>query len=218
MKAKELLSLSLTKMTTTLEITLPTYFAAYIRGTGVLKLYKNINNNIIPFIIPSNIRFHFSENIVKRSVSIKNIINNTFTNYEAYVLGQIGIFENIRIILYMFDDIFVHKFLYSSTTTNIFSIWNFEADIIVAKVISIIENSNTATLISHSSIPPYVIELIKQDAIKKEEFCPILFDKITIDNSVVTSCFHIFSKVGITEWLRTSSQCPTCRQNCMICS
>jgi hypothetical protein len=158
---------------------------------------------------------------VKRSI----YINNAY--YEAYVVGDIGVIGDTRILLYIFNDAFVRKYLYSNNN-NVFSLINFEIDIINAKIESLsvrhtpmISASSTLPLTgcsSISTIPSYVIELIKQDAVKKQETCPILYDSLTMANSVVTSCFHTFSKTGITEWLKNNSACPKCRQKCTICA
>jgi len=202
-----------------LAVTLPEYFGAYIRDSGLLKLYTCRNNIIVP--ITPIIHFNFRENIVKRSVCINNIY------YDAYVLGEIGVMRDTRILLYIFNDVFVRKYLHSNNH-NVFSLINFEINLINAKIESlsvrhtpVISNSSTLPLTNCSSIstiPSYVIELIKQDAVKKQETCPILYDSLTMNNSVVTSCFHTFSKTGITEWLKNNSVCPKCRQKCTICA
>ena len=105
---------------------------------------------------------------------------------------------------------------------------NFEIDIINAKIESlsvrdtpIVSADSILPLTgcsSTSTIPSYVIELIKQDAVKKQDTCPILYESLTMDNSVVTSCFHTFSKTGITEWLKNNNACPKCRQKCTVCA
>ena len=204
---------------TKMQVTLPEYFGAYIRESGLLKFYTCRNNIITP--LQPIIRFNFCENIVKRSIYINNIY------YDAYVVGNIGVMRNTRILLYIFNDAFVRKYLHSNNN-NVFSLMNFEINLINAKIESlsvrhtpVISNSSTLFLTSCSStstIPSYVIELIKQDAVKKQETCPILYDSLTMANSVVTSCFHTFSKTGITEWLKNNSACPKCRQKCTICA
>jgi len=202
-----------------LAVTLPKYFGAYIRDSGLLKFYTCKNNIITP--IQPIIQFNFHEIIEKRSIYINNVY------YEAYVVGDIGVIGDTRILLYIFNDAFVRKYLHSNNN-NVFSLMNFEIDIINAKIESLsvrnrpmVSASSTLPLTgcsSVSTIPSYVIELIKQDAVKKQETCPILYDSLTMDNSVVTSCFHTFSKTGITEWLKNNSACPKCRQKCTICA
>lgn len=202
-----------------MQVTLPQYFGAYIRDSGLLKLYTCRNNIIVP--ITPIIHFNFSENIVKRSI----YINNTY--YDGYVLGNIGVIGNTRILLYMFNDVFVRKYLHSNNN-NVFFLMNFEIDIINAKIESLsVRNTPMVSAdsilpltgcSSTSTIPSYVIELIKQDAVKKQDTCPILYDSLTMDNSVVTSCFHTFSKTGITQWLKNNSACPKCRQKCTVCA
>ena len=202
-----------------MQVTLPQYFGAYIRESGLLKFYTCRNNIIVP--ITPIIHFNFRENIVKRSIYINNIY------YDGYVLGNIGVIGNTRILLYMFNDVFVRKYLHSNNN-NVFFLMNFEIDIINAKIESlsvrdtpIVSADSILPLTgcsSTSTIPSYVIELIKQDAVKKQDTCPILYESLTMDNSVVTSCFHTFSKTGITEWLKNNSACPKCRQKCTVCA
>lgn len=199
-----------------MQVTLPQYFGAYIRESGLLKFYTHRNNIITP--CEPFICFNFSENIVKRSI----YINNTY--YDGYVLGNIGIIGNTRILLYMFNDVFVRKYLHSNNN-NVFFLMNFEIDIINAKIESLsVRDTPIVSILpltdcsNTSTIPPYVIELIKKDAVKNDETCPILYDPLTMDNSVVTSCFHTFSKTGITEWLKNNSACPKCRQKCTVCA
>jgi len=204
-----------------MRVTLPQYFGAYIRESRLLKFYTYINNTITPCV--PFIPFNFYEIIEERAVYIKDI------DYDAYVIGEIGRIGGTRILLYMFNDVFEDKYL-RSNDHNVFSLMNtnFEINIINAKIESLsvrntpmVSASSTLPLTgcsSTSTIPSYVIELIKQDAVKKQETCPILYDSLTMDNSVVTSCFHTFSKTGITQWLKNNSACPKCRQKCTVCA
>ena len=66
------------------------------------------------------------------------------------------------------------------------------------------------------SIPKHVTDLIIQTTIQKGETCPILHDPLQENGCILTSCFHIFSKEGFTEWSKKSSECPTCRQKCSV--
>jgi hypothetical protein len=212
-----------------LAVTLPQYFGAYIRESGncVLKFYTCENNNISPY--NSSFDFTFIENIKKRSIYI-NKPDNSY--YDGYTLGIIGEFGDAKIILYIFSDSFINKYL-RSNNMNIITVRDFDSDIIMGKIESLLMgDSNFQTTLTTqtrvsvpltgcstiSTIPSYVIELIKQDAVKKQETCPILYDSLTMDNSVVTSCFHTFSKTGITQWLKNNSACPKCRQKCTVCA
>ena len=64
--------------------------------------------------------------------------------------------------------------------------------------------------------PKRIIDTIIRDAIQKEELCPILYEPLQENGCILTSCFHIFSKEGFTEWSKKSSECPTCRQKCSV--
>jgi len=53
------------------------------------------------------------------------------------------------------------------------------------------------------------------DEIKKEHtFCCICREDFTDDLEIlITSCFHIFCKNCISEWILTKDTCPMCRQS-----
>jgi hypothetical protein len=61
-----------------------------------------------------------------------------------------------------------------------------------------------------------IIDMIINDAITKEEKCPIELEILTIENSVLTSCYHVFTKNSISVWLSTHKKCPVCREECII--
>lgn len=67
------------------------------------------------------------------------------------------------------------------------------------------------------SVPPqYVVDLMVADAIVKGETCPILYDPLTKENTVVTSCFHLFSREAFADWRKKSKECPKCREECVV--
>lgn len=62
-------------------------------------------------------------------------------------------------------------------------------------------------------IPTFVAELIRKDAISKEEQCPISLTPIQDCKRVtLTSCYHLFEEEAIREWLKTKNTCPKCMQ------
>ena len=65
------------------------------------------------------------------------------------------------------------------------------------------------------SLPLHVVIILKENAIKNGDTCPISFETITKENSIVTSCGHIFTKDAFKTWGR--STCPTCRKKCVAC-
>jgi hypothetical protein len=64
--------------------------------------------------------------------------------------------------------------------------------------------------------PQYVVNLMVSDAIVKGETCPILYDPLTKENTVVTSCFHLFSREAFADWRKKSKECPKCREECVV--
>jgi hypothetical protein len=63
--------------------------------------------------------------------------------------------------------------------------------------------------------PTHVCNLLLEDAINKKDICPILYDTLTRENAIVTSCFHVFSRTGFVNWCKTSNTCPICREQCI---
>ena len=61
-------------------------------------------------------------------------------------------------------------------------------------------------------IPQRIALLIAEDAVKGGEICPISLNPITIENSSVTSCFHIFEKASAKIWFDSHNICPICKQ------
>jgi hypothetical protein len=61
-------------------------------------------------------------------------------------------------------------------------------------------------------LPSHIADLIITDAVNKEEMCPITFDALTHENTLITSCFHLFVKTALQEWAKTSTACPLCRE------
>jgi len=41
--------------------------------------------------------------------------------------------------------------------------------------------------------------------------CPITFEPLTCDNSIVTPCGHAFTRDGLQSWVRVNNTCPLCR-------
>ena len=67
--------------------------------------------------------------------------------------------------------------------------------------------------------PTHVKQILIEDAIRKEESCPISYEKITLENAMITSCGHIFQEKAIKSWLSSSSskgECPLCKQPCSL--
>ena len=61
-------------------------------------------------------------------------------------------------------------------------------------------------------LPNRIANLIITDAVNKQEMCSITFDALTRENVLITSCFHLFDKTALKEWIKTSKACPLCRE------
>jgi hypothetical protein len=66
--------------------------------------------------------------------------------------------------------------------------------------------------------PPHIKQLIISDSIHKNESCVITCELISQENACITTCGHVFTKSGLTQWLSVSSNksCPICRQKCSL--
>lgn len=61
-------------------------------------------------------------------------------------------------------------------------------------------------------VPLFVGKIIKRDAIQNKDRCAIMLDEFTEDmKTCVTPCFHIFTESGMSAWLESKNQCPTCK-------
>lgn len=64
-------------------------------------------------------------------------------------------------------------------------------------------------------IPKRIALLVVEDAVKKQENCPITMELISPMTASVTNCFHTFETEAITAWLKNNSTCPQCRKKCV---
>ena len=65
-----------------------------------------------------------------------------------------------------------------------------------------------------ASVPVFVAEVLVKDALEKEQMCPITFEPVSLGGAAVTSCFHVFERGALEEWLRSHEDCPVCKQTC----
>lgn len=62
-----------------------------------------------------------------------------------------------------------------------------------------------------------VAHLVLLNAEFEREVCPISMEPIRLETSCcVGPCYHVFQKVSIRTWLRTSTVCPVCRERCVL--
>ena len=63
-----------------------------------------------------------------------------------------------------------------------------------------------------TTIPTFVAEALKRDAISKGDTCPISMNPFTASTRVtILSCFHIFTEESILEWTKRKNECPSCK-------
>lgn len=72
------------------------------------------------------------------------------------------------------------------------------------------EESDTSGSIQ---LPNHIANLIVTDAMNKGDTCSITFEPLRIENTAITSCFHLFDHAAIDTWLKTNDTCPLCRHN-----
>jgi hypothetical protein len=68
---------------------------------------------------------------------------------------------------------------------------------------------------ARKALPQHVANIVLDDAISKNEICPISNEPITKETGSVTSCGHVFCKESIDHWLSIKNECPVCKQTCL---
>ena len=65
--------------------------------------------------------------------------------------------------------------------------------------------------------PTFVADIMKGDAIKMGQVCPISLDVFTDSAAMcMTPCFHLFDTERIEEWLKGTPSCPVCKASCTL--
>jgi len=68
-----------------------------------------------------------------------------------------------------------------------------------------------------TTIPQHIVMALLRDAAMQEEVCPITSEEIDVTNGAITSCFHLFEKNAIMQWLlmpNSRDKCPVCNAPC----
>jgi len=68
-----------------------------------------------------------------------------------------------------------------------------------------------------TTIPQHIVMALLRDAAMQEEVCPITTVELDVTNGAVTSCFHLFEKNAIMQWLlmpNSQDKCPVCNAQC----
>lgn len=76
---------------------------------------------------------------------------------------------------------------------------------------------NTVKKFPITTIPQHIVMALLRDAAMQEEVCPITSEEIDVANGAVTSCFHLFEKNAIMQWLlmpNSRDKCPVCNSPC----
>ena len=76
---------------------------------------------------------------------------------------------------------------------------------------------NTVKKFPITTIPQHIVMALLRDAAMQEEVCPITSEEIDVSNGAVTSCFHLFEKNAIMQWLlmpNSRDKCPVCNTPC----
>jgi hypothetical protein len=64
-----------------------------------------------------------------------------------------------------------------------------------------------------AKIPNHIFRVYLQDAIARNEICPIIMEPLMMNTAGLTSCGHLFNKDALLMVIRSSPcpLCPTCR-------
>jgi hypothetical protein len=72
--------------------------------------------------------------------------------------------------------------------------------------------SQRGTLETQSEIPQFVMKLLVEDKVTKQESCSISMTPFQdLAKIGVTPCFHIFDALSLSRWISTHHKCPLCR-------
>jgi hypothetical protein len=55
---------------------------------------------------------------------------------------------------------------------------------------------------------------LKTKAVAENDRCGICLEPLTMENSIVTSCGHVFVRDAFEHWRQISTKCPVCRSHC----
>lgn len=173
-------------------IELPKYFVALVEKE--LRSYEYKNNTILSTVLQDGILFE--EKVSRRYTRIGA------THVQMYKIGHIA-FSGRRTRVFYFPTL---RMPIENNLVNV----EFDYEKVMEKVKAI----PFPTTVSLAHIPSFVINLLKEDAVRKGSLCPIILEPITLENSIVTSCYHVFTKEAFLVWQKVSTKCPTCRVHC----
>lgn len=173
-----------------MNIPIPKYFVALVDDK--LRSYETSKDKFLSAILQDAVRFE--EDIQRNYTTICD------DNIQVYKIGKIYRSEGNPIGVYYFPTL---RLPIGNNKINIC----YDYEKIMRKV--------HANPFPRAGPPAFVIRLVKEDAIRKAYECPIIYEPINIENSIVTSCYHVFNKDAFIKWQESSNKCPTCRNACV---
>jgi hypothetical protein len=163
------------------------YFISYNPTEGLYRTYKN-KEGIRPLI------HSFQERSIK--VSPYNEEFNIAITGELLKIRKLGE-------------------LYCYITKKIFDIYNFPSSAFLKKSNNNVLPGNLFVAIRLPTyLPVNIVEDLKAKAIAENEKCGICLEPLTTENSIVTSCGHLFIRGAFEQWRQISTKCPICRSSC----
>ena len=105
--------------------------------------------------------------------------------------------------------------VYCYITKKIFDIYMFPSSPFLKKSNNNILSRNLFLAIRLPTyLPVNIVEELKAKAIAENEKCGICLESLTAENSIVTSCGHLFIRGAFEQWRQISTKCPICRSLC----
>jgi len=66
-------------------------------------------------------------------------------------------------------------------------------------------------------VPRHLLTAFVKNAIHENKSCPISLTPFSeVEEFGITTCYHLFEKAALQEWLATHSTCPECRTSCKL--
>jgi hypothetical protein len=100
-------------------------------------------------------------------------------------------------------------------TRSVFSIYNFPSSTYLkSSPNNILPGDLFTNLRSQIQIPVNNVQELKLKAVRENDSCGICLEPLTMENSIVTSCGHVFVRGAFERWRQISTKCPVCRSVC----
>jgi len=99
--------------------------------------------------------------------------------------------------------------------SSIFSIYSFPSSTYLKNSPNnILPGDLFTNLRSQIQIPVNNVQELKLKAVAENDKCGISLEPLTMENSIVTSCGHVFVREAFERWRQISTKCPICRSVC----